>query len=447
MVIDGVEVYRRDGIFAGSTTFDSVFLTAGIHDITIYSFNGPGQWTLELAFARNEGIYDCIIGASGPRGNCPGGAPPDGWGYLESPLCPTNSGLPASFTVVDDDTTPPNAHSVVISGPIHGANTIDTTEMMSGGWSLQGLVNDADSGVNVNGTSTTLPDASPYVVLIDPSGTPRLTNALGGAFSDGGATSDATVTNLPFAGIAAPPVGTWTAVVYVTDNDFDRNGDALTTTASFTFDVTGAVVVTFADIAVDKAVDNPAPTEGDNFVYTLTASNAGPNAATGLTVNDVLPSNLVFVSSSSGDYDSTTGVWTVDTLALDATTSITIQVTAGPGSGRMWITNVAAVATLDNMDTNAVNDTAEAEDEAKITAWFDELMPNQGQDIFRMKGILNIAGEDSRFVFQGVHMMFDGCQDRPWRPDEPRKNELVFIGRNLEQMNLEESFRDCLVRQ
>ncbi|MEM7390907.1 MAG: thrombospondin type 3 repeat-containing protein, partial [Verrucomicrobiota bacterium] len=29
--------------------------------------------------------------------------------------------------------------------------------------------------------------------------------------------------------------------------------------------------------------------------------------------------------------------------------------------GRMWITNVAAVATLDNMDTNAVNDTAEAE--------------------------------------------------------------------------------------
>ncbi|MEO1523584.1 MAG: GTP-binding protein [Cyanobacteria bacterium J06633_2] len=86
-------------------------------------------------------------------------------------------------------------------------------------------------------------------------------------------------------------------------------------------------------------------------------------------------------------------------------------------------------------------------DESKITAWFDDLMPNQGQDIFRMKGILNIAGEDNRFVFQGVHMMFDGCLDRPWKPDEPRKNELVFIGRNLEQMNLAESFRDCLVSQ
>jgi len=38
---------------------------------------------------------------------------------------------------------------------------------------------------------------------------------------------------------------------------------------------------------------------------------------------------------------------------------------------------------------------------------------NQGTDIFRMKGIVNIAGEDNRFVFQGVHMLFDGTRDRP----------------------------------
>ena len=86
-------------------------------------------------------------------------------------------------------------------------------------------------------------------------------------------------------------------------------------------------------------------------------------------------------------------------------------------------------------------------DDAKLNAWFDELMHNQGSDIFRMKGILNIAGEDNRYVFQGVHMLFDGRQDRPWETDEPRKNELVFIGRNLEQMNLAESFRACLVSQ
>jgi G3E family GTPase len=62
-----------------------------------------------------------------------------------------------------------------------------------------------------------------------------------------------------------------------------------------------------------------------------------------------------------------------------------------------------------------------------------------------MKGMLNIAGKDHRFVFQGVHMIFDGRPDRPWQPGETRKNELVFIGRNLEQMNLAEQFRGCLV--
>ncbi|MGF1499139.1 MAG: CobW family GTP-binding protein, partial [Elainellaceae cyanobacterium] len=86
-------------------------------------------------------------------------------------------------------------------------------------------------------------------------------------------------------------------------------------------------------------------------------------------------------------------------------------------------------------------------DGAKLNAWLGELLRDHGPDIFRMKGILNIAGEDHRFVFQGVHMLFDGRQDRLWKPDEVRKNELVFIGRNLEQMNLAEGFRACLVSQ
>ena len=82
----------------------------------------------------------------------------------------------------------------------------------------------------------------------------------------------------------------------------------------------------------------------------------------------------------------------------------------------------------------------------KLEAWIGELLRDHGPDIFRMKGILNMAGEDNRFVFQGVHMLFDGRQDRPWKPDESRKNELVFIGRNLEQLKLEERFRDCLIK-
>jgi G3E family GTPase len=81
----------------------------------------------------------------------------------------------------------------------------------------------------------------------------------------------------------------------------------------------------------------------------------------------------------------------------------------------------------------------------KFNDWLSQLLRTQGPDIFRMKGIVNIAGENQRFVFQGVHMLFDGKADRPWKPNETRKNELVFIGRNLNETQLKEDFRRCLV--
>ena len=81
----------------------------------------------------------------------------------------------------------------------------------------------------------------------------------------------------------------------------------------------------------------------------------------------------------------------------------------------------------------------------KFSDWIGELLRTQGTNIFRTKGILNIAGEDKRFVFQGVHMLFDGRQDRHWKATETRKNELVFIGRHLNATQLTEDFRKCLV--
>ena len=80
----------------------------------------------------------------------------------------------------------------------------------------------------------------------------------------------------------------------------------------------------------------------------------------------------------------------------------------------------------------------------KFNTWLRELLMNQGPDIFRMKGILSIQEFPERFVFQGVHMLFDGRPDRPWG-DEPRRNSLIFIGRNLNEQELREGFRACLV--
>jgi G3E family GTPase len=79
----------------------------------------------------------------------------------------------------------------------------------------------------------------------------------------------------------------------------------------------------------------------------------------------------------------------------------------------------------------------------KLNAWMRIILMEQGQDIFRMKGVLSLKGEEQRFVFQGVHMLFDGKPDRPWGSG-PRRNSLIFIGRNLNRRQLNEGFRACL---
>jgi G3E family GTPase len=84
-------------------------------------------------------------------------------------------------------------------------------------------------------------------------------------------------------------------------------------------------------------------------------------------------------------------------------------------------------------------------DGKKLNAWLGGLLKSRGQDIFRMKGIVEVAGEPRRVVFQGVHMMFDGRPDRPWEPGEDRSSILVFIGRNLSRDELRADLLACRV--
>jgi G3E family GTPase len=82
-------------------------------------------------------------------------------------------------------------------------------------------------------------------------------------------------------------------------------------------------------------------------------------------------------------------------------------------------------------------------DGRKLDEWLNYLLQSQGQDIFRMKGVLNLKDEDKRYVFHGVHMMFDGKLERPWG-NAPRNNSLVFIGRKLDRKEIEAGFESCV---
>ncbi|KAJ0680155.1 putative cobW/HypB/UreG, nucleotide-binding domain, cobalamin (vitamin B12) biosynthesis CobW [Helianthus annuus] len=81
----------------------------------------------------------------------------------------------------------------------------------------------------------------------------------------------------------------------------------------------------------------------------------------------------------------------------------------------------------------------------KANFWLGTLLMDRSEDIYRMKGLMSIEGMDERFVFQGVHDIFQGSPDRLWKPDEPRVNKIVFIGKNLDAQELEKGFKTCLL--
>ena len=76
--------------------------------------------------------------------------------------------------------------------------------------------------------------------------------------------------------------------------------------------------------------------------------------------------------------------------------------------------------------------------------WMRKLLKEKGADIFRMKGVLSVALEEQKFVYQGVHMIFKGTFDEDWTEDEDRVSTLVFIGKNLDHDELRTGFAACL---
>jgi len=79
----------------------------------------------------------------------------------------------------------------------------------------------------------------------------------------------------------------------------------------------------------------------------------------------------------------------------------------------------------------------------KFTQWLDLLLGQQGQNILRAKGIIDVQGEDRRLVFQAVHMILEGDLQREWGAAERRWSRAVFIGRDLDEADLRRGFEAC----
>ena len=113
------------------------------------------------------------------------------------------------------------------------------------------------------------------------------------------------------------------------------------------------------DLSITKT-DSPDPvTVGSNLTYTITATNNGPDAATGVNVSDALPAGTTFVSANASQ-GACTGTTTVNcalgSLANGASATVQIVVMANTVGA---LTNTATVSGI-QPDPNAANNSATA---------------------------------------------------------------------------------------
>ena len=143
------------------------------------------------------------------------------------------------------------------------------------------------------------------------------------------------------------------------------------------------------DHVVTKEVDRTDVPIGDQVQFTVRIQNIGPSPASGVTVSDLLPASLVYVSSSGdGSYDPVAGLWTVGNLAVSTTATLQIVATA---TALGTYTNLASLRSSTPPDNNSTNNSGNATVNVR----------NSNADLYIAKGVFpQVALVGDEVVYQ-----------------------------------------------
>lgn len=119
--------------------------------------------------------------------------------------------------------------------------------------------------------------------------------------------------------------------------------------------VTATINTCVSDLSVTKTVNNNNPSYNSNVIFTIAATNNGPNPATGVIVTDNLPSGYTFVSATTSDGSWSSPNWIIGNLAVGTTATLTLVVKVGCGD----YLNTAMI-TGNQVDSNLSNNSATA---------------------------------------------------------------------------------------
>ncbi|MDY7566546.1 GTPase [Pseudomonas sp. RTC3] len=110
--------------------------------------------------------------------------------------------------------------------------------------------------------------------------------------------------------------------------------------------------------------------------------------------------------------------------------------------GGMMLRPLKPVSSAGNIDriTSLVLRTDKPLDIDKLSEFMNELLEDHGKQLLRYKGVLNIANEPRRMVFQGVLKLYGFDWDTEWAEDEKRESVIVFIADDLPEEKIRTGF-------
>ena len=187
-----------------------------------------------------------------------------------------------------------------------------------------------------------------------------------------------TVGNLPIgsnatltidANVATSGIKTNWAEVWSSDQ---VDTDSIAGNASTTEDDDASVVVTppgpAVTLDITNIVNNPTPSIGSNVVFTITVSNPNTNA-TGVSVNALLPAGLTYVSHSTttGAYNTGSGVWTIGNLASGASGTLNVTARVVTGGTKNYSAVVSSNEFANNTAIATVNPVASTQADLRLS--------------------------------------------------------------------------------
>jgi uncharacterized repeat protein (TIGR01451 family) len=131
--------------------------------------------------------------------------------------------------------------------------------------------------------------------------------------------------------------GTISNTATVTSTTFDNNSGNNSSTVT--------VTPQSADLEVTKVVNDATPNVNNDITYVIQVNDNGMDSAQNVTVQDLLPTGLTFVSdaTSTGSYDANDGIWSIGNLAAGQIVQLSVTAEVN-GSVLGAVTNTATVS-------------------------------------------------------------------------------------------------------